>query len=193
MPKAIQDYEYEYLTKMIGEEMTDDLPEDSEQMLVRLTNELKIDTTKSIAVYSDLSTRATFPGTVLESIWETCKALRTDDDDYPDYDINILCADDDNQYSFSLIHRVEGCKMCTIRLPDDEDALEAWATGGGMTQQQFDFLKLLGITTVKWERFGMCTKNVRLSTMTIVPTSTSNSKNLALLLGGLGAIALLAT
>jgi hypothetical protein len=156
---------------------------------------VKNDTAKSSAVYTDLLTKATFPGTVLEYIWNVCISLRTDDEVedgcVADISVNILFADEDNQYSFGLIHRDKDSRVAVIRLPDDEDASEAWMIGTGMTQQQFDFLKLLNINVLQWQRFGMCTKMIKLSSTDIVPVSLSNGKNIALLLGGLGAIALL--
>ena len=195
---AVTQDEYQYLIVCIGDSTISDLTYDEHGIYVRLMNELRSDPKKVIDTYNYIRHEykgIISEGSIIDSICELCSPVG-------DVDDNILQSDKFNPYSFTYIHENEKSTRAIIRTPDSVEDFsneEPWCKSGGITSDQYTFLRKSNIKEVRWSmhtpsgHISLNDSYIKVSSLPIISETNKEKcgKDVALLIVGIGLLSII--
>jgi len=177
----ITDIEYLYLTRCIGDTLLKDLSSTEYGILRKMKSQLGKDPIKAFDVMEDVMSNGFNRESLNESIYNYCISLKNVEE------CTILMSEEGNPKTFKIIDRIYGCPNAIIRLPKlYEDCCEEWLTSKVVTQDQYDYLKLMGIKNLKWQYEGLCSEYETVGSIEVIETPSIPSINTAIILGAVG-------
>lgn len=168
---VVKDFEYLYLTRGIGQENIEETDKGNIILCKKLEKDLLSDPIKTKEVYDDVQDLGFSENTINNYIIDCCINTRFEDS------CNILLPEEGNPKTFKIINRDIKSKIAIIRIPaPKENYCDEWFEVGVITQDQYDYLKLLDINKLRWQYESFCSNEIDLNTVKVAESSSCASE-----------------